>query len=307
MLARLVAILALAAMAGTGCGPGSSGSSAQPVGPPKSGGSVTFGLRADISASSLDPIKIFSDSDGSVAYAIYDRLIDRIGDKGELGPMLADSWQMSDDLKTCTLKLHPGVTFHDGTPFNADAVVFNVKRHQDPASITRADSLLIADVTLTRQEHVTAQIRLRGGQTATLQIAVRLPAPEARRTPGELVAKIDELLDHHTEAGVAEQLNSAGIVSGTGETFHVGIVHHIRVNYRLIPREQRLAARGLVNLEDAATRLGVCATTVKTWHHEGRLKAEPLNQKGQHYYQIPAIVPRKAVGRPAGTKNRRKK
>src|SRR5258707_1176507 len=130
MLSRLVAILALALIAGTGCGVGSSGNSPQPVGTPRSGGSITFGLRADISASSLDPIKIFSDSDSSVAFAIYDRLIDRVGDKGDLGPMLADSWQMSADLKSCTIKLHQGVTFHDGTPFNADAVVFNVKRQQ---------------------------------------------------------------------------------------------------------------------------------------------------------------------------------
>jgi DNA invertase Pin-like site-specific DNA recombinase len=163
--------------------------------------------------------------------------------------------------------------------------------------------LLIDDVTLTRHDHIRLQVRLRGGQTATLQVPVRLPAPQARRTPGELVAKIDELLDHHTEAGVAEQLNNAGVVSGTGEAFHAGIVHHIRVNYGLIPRQQRLAARGFVSLHDAAERLGVCVTTVKTWHHEGLLNGEPLNQKGEHYYQIPAIVPRKAVGRPPGTKN----
>lgn len=149
MLTRLVATLALVAMAVTACGGGGGSNTPQAVGTPKSGGSITFGLRADISASSLDPIKIFSDSDNSVAFAIYDRLVDRVGDKGELGPMLADSWQMSDDLKSCTVKLHQGITFHDGTPFNADAVVFNVKRQKDPTSVTRSDSLLIADVTAT--------------------------------------------------------------------------------------------------------------------------------------------------------------
>jgi peptide/nickel transport system substrate-binding protein len=149
MLSRLVTALSLVILAATACGGGTSGNSPQPVGTPKAGGTLTFGLRADISASSLDPIKIFSDSDYSVATAIYDRLIDRVGEKGDLGPMLADSWQMSDDLKSCTLKLHPGITFHDGTPFNGDAVVFNIKRQQDPTSVSRADSLQIVDVSAT--------------------------------------------------------------------------------------------------------------------------------------------------------------
>jgi DNA invertase Pin-like site-specific DNA recombinase len=163
--------------------------------------------------------------------------------------------------------------------------------------------LLIEDVTLNRDGHITGQVRFKGGQTTTVEVTVGLPAPQARRTPAAVIAEIDRLLDHNTEAGVAEQLNNSGILSGTGEPFHPGIIHHIRVNYGLTPREQRLAARGLVNLEEAAERLGVCVTTVKAWHHQGRLHGEPVNRKGEHYYQIPAVVPRKAKGRPPGTKN----
>lgn len=43
-------------------------------------------------------------------------------------PALAESWETSDDLLEWTFKLREGVTFHDGTPFNADAVVFNFNR-----------------------------------------------------------------------------------------------------------------------------------------------------------------------------------
>lgn len=164
--------------------------------------------------------------------------------------------------------------------------------------------LLVDDVTLTRQDHFKVAVRLRGGQTATLTVPIRLPAPEAKRTPSDVIAAIDRLLDNHTEAGVADQLNQAGILSGTGQTFHPGIVHHVRIKHHLVPREQRLRARGLVPVEEAAARLGVCTTTIKSWHHEGRLHGERLNQKGEHYYQIPQVVPRKATGRPPGTKNR---
>lgn len=50
----------------------------------------------------------------------------------------------------------------------------------------------------------------------------------------------------------------------------------------------------------------MCTTTVKAWHHEGRLVAQRVNQEGVHYYQIPAVTPRKAIGRPPGSKSRLK-
>jgi peptide/nickel transport system substrate-binding protein len=160
MTARVLTVLGAITLFIVACaGPGGGSTQPSPEGSPKSGGSLAFGLRADLSASSLDPIKIFSDSDYSVAFGIYDRLIDRVGDKGDLGPMLADTWTMSTDLKTCTLKLHPGVQFTDGTPFNADAVVFNIKRQQDPTSVSRADSLLIADVVAVDSSTVDIKLR----------------------------------------------------------------------------------------------------------------------------------------------------
>jgi peptide/nickel transport system substrate-binding protein len=147
MRKRSLGIVAAAAlMVVVGCGGGGGSSSSSVLGPPRSGGSVTFGLRADFL--SLDPLVLNNDSDQSVGNGIYDPLIARVGDKGELGPWLADSWEPSADLKTWTLHLHPGVKFHDGTPFNADAVVFNVQRHMDPRnkSLNLSDAILIDTV-----------------------------------------------------------------------------------------------------------------------------------------------------------------
>ena len=58
---------------------------------------------------------------------INETLIDRNGETGELTPRLATSWEMIDD-KTWRLKLREGVTFTDGAPFNADAVVYSLER-----------------------------------------------------------------------------------------------------------------------------------------------------------------------------------
>ncbi len=158
--------------------------------------------------------------------------------------------------------------------------------------------LLVADVTLVRDHDIVVHVRLKGGQTESLHVAVGLSAPEARRTPAAVIAEVDRLLDDHTERGVADALNEAGIVSGTGQAFHAGMVRHIRVNHGITGREQRLAARGLVPLEEAAARMAVCTSTVKKWHHEGRIKGEPVNDKGSCYYRVPAVPPRHKVGRP---------
>ena len=49
-------------------------------------------------------------------------------------PALAESWEHDESLQVWTFHLRDGVTFHDGTPFDADAVVFALDRVKDPKS-----------------------------------------------------------------------------------------------------------------------------------------------------------------------------
>ena len=109
---------------------------AGPANAQKQGGSITVGLELDIPG--FDPLKVgvYDTSAETAAAAIFDTLT-TLDDKGQPQPKLALSWTHSDDFKTWTFKLRPGVKFHDGTPFNAEAVKANFDRQKDPANKCR--------------------------------------------------------------------------------------------------------------------------------------------------------------------------
>jgi len=109
---------------------------ANPTHAQKQGGSITVGLELDIPG--FDPLKVgvFDTSAEIAAAAIFDTLT-YLDDKGEPKPKLALSWTHSEDYKSWTFKLRPGVKFQDGTPFNAQAVKENFDRQKDPANKCR--------------------------------------------------------------------------------------------------------------------------------------------------------------------------
>ncbi|MEA2898603.1 MAG: peptide/nickel transport system substrate-binding protein [Bradyrhizobium sp.] len=102
----------------------------------KQGGSITVGLELDIPG--FDPLKVgvFDTAALTASAALFDTLT-YLDDKGVAQPKLALSWTHSDDFKTWTFKLRPGVKFHDGTPFNAEAAKANFDRQKDPANKCR--------------------------------------------------------------------------------------------------------------------------------------------------------------------------
>ena len=80
--------------------------------------------------------------------ALCDKLLD-LDEKLNIIPMLATFYDWSADNKTLTLKLRPGVTFHDGEKFDAAAVKFNIERHQNlPGSNRRGELASVASVNL---------------------------------------------------------------------------------------------------------------------------------------------------------------
>lgn len=79
---------------------------------------------------SLDPHREFDASSENIAFQLYDGLL-RFTEDGRIEPALAESWTRIDD-KTLEFKLRPGVLFHNGEPFNAEAVRASLARQLDP-------------------------------------------------------------------------------------------------------------------------------------------------------------------------------
>jgi peptide/nickel transport system substrate-binding protein len=101
------------------------------------GGTLRLVLGED--PDSLDPHATVSATASGVQGFIYDRLV-YINQQGLPAGRLASSWTVSQDQKVVTFKLRTGIKFHDGTPFNAQAVEFTFKRLLDPATAAPARS-----------------------------------------------------------------------------------------------------------------------------------------------------------------------
>jgi peptide/nickel transport system substrate-binding protein len=79
----------------------------------------------------LDPAAVTAVNDFRILVNIFDGLVRYKDGTLEVEPALATDWTISEDGTVYTFTLREGVQFHDGTPFNAEAVVFNFERMLD--------------------------------------------------------------------------------------------------------------------------------------------------------------------------------
>jgi peptide/nickel transport system substrate-binding protein len=148
---REVMALISGALAGT-----SLGGHALAQGTPKRGGILR--ISAPANPSSLDPATGGAGSDHAFLFTMYDTLTEWDFETLKPKPGLAESWSFTDPT-TFVLNIRSGVTFHDGTPLDAEAVKFNLERNKsDPKSNIKADLAAMASAAVTGPMQVTLKL-----------------------------------------------------------------------------------------------------------------------------------------------------
>jgi peptide/nickel transport system substrate-binding protein len=95
---------------------------------PRSGGTLKMGRSDDIVM--LDGMFFQSNTLGTTYGTVYERLID-YNNQLQPQPMLAESWEFSNDVKQLKLNLRKGVTWHSGREFTSADVKWNLQRIAD--------------------------------------------------------------------------------------------------------------------------------------------------------------------------------
>lgn len=93
----------------------------------------------------MHPMDWSDGNSGNVVYYIYDSLFD-LDENYDLVPRAADSYEVSEDACTYTFHLHEGITFTDGEPLDAAAVVANYEAAIDPANNWRRRRMFIETI-----------------------------------------------------------------------------------------------------------------------------------------------------------------
>jgi len=97
---------------------------------PKIGGDFIFATSSPVQT--LDPHLALDKNSIQVCETMYQPLVKYSTEDEAIGTCLAISWQVKEQGKEWIFHLRKGIKFHDGTPLNADAVVFSFQRQLDP-------------------------------------------------------------------------------------------------------------------------------------------------------------------------------
>lgn len=187
---------------------------------------------------SFDPMRSAGGTDQLFQAPIFDRLVQR-NVAGELEPMLATEWSTAGDGRSLTMKLREGLTFTDGSPFDATAVKANLERYLSEKSSVKGELKSVTGVEAT------------GPLTVTISVSGAV---------GPLVSALS--------ARPGMMVSPAAIAAGNVETNPIGIgpftatkvvpgqsVSLVKTPNYWDPSAQRVASMEITAMPEAQTRL----------------------------------------------------
>ena len=157
----------------------------------KKGGTLTVGLELDIPG--FDPLKVgVYDTAANIAASLILETLVGSDENGKAKPGLALSWDHSDDYKIWTFKLRPGVKFHDGTPFNAQAVAWNYARQKDPKNNCRCAFYVANILSVEAKDDLTVVYTLKDPAVDLPALLTRPSQNSSMHSPSAIQAKGDD-------------------------------------------------------------------------------------------------------------------
>ncbi|NUS06521.1 MAG: ABC transporter substrate-binding protein [Nonomuraea sp.] len=245
---QTAALLLAGALALAACGSG--GTSQTPAS--SGGGGKTLVIDTSFDLKTADPGRTYEPTGLIVGKAVYETLLTFDGsDVTKPVPSLAESYELSEDGKTLTLKLKKGATFADGSPITADDVVFSLTRVRD---MKGTPSFLLDGVEVAKTDDSTITLT---SKTPNPALPYILPNPAL----GILNSKVAK--EHGATADAqdkAEQyLNSSSAGSGpyTIESFNVSSQVTLKANPKYHGTKPAYDKVVIRNVEAATQKLNV--------------------------------------------------
>lgn len=226
------------------------------------GGTLTYGFWQPID--SLDPQASVLQVTASINQSLQDPLIWKTPGDPNYYPGLATAWESTPDFTSYTLTLRTDVTFHDGTPLNADAVKFTFDRFlNDP--LTKAGAAFVAMGPYESSEVIDdATIKVNFSQPNGSFLNMLTTVWLAPQSPTAVEQYGEDYQDHVTGTGpfmLEEYVHNDRVALVRNPDYdwapsifnHAGPAHLEKLVYRLLPEDAtRVAAlqSGEVNIID---------------------------------------------------------
>ncbi len=162
----------------------------------------------------LDPARVYELYASNILFNTTNRLVEFQPGTGEIGPGLAESWEISEDGKTYTFTLREGVTFHDGSEMTSEDVKWSLERslninHPDGASF------LIAGVeSIETPDDQTVVITI-AEENSTFLSRLNYTVASVLPSDGDVYQAPDQALEEPSQQEADEFLNDQEII-GTG-------------------------------------------------------------------------------------------